>query len=440
MRKTATLAAGLVALALLAGLAAPAEAQIMGLYYQEVEKDGRTYVFNTPEALKAFEASGEMGVSITLIGRGVDGKTVVAQNETAADLYFFRHNLPGYDRKTPAPPKLPFDISWKDGKTTIQTKSSQLVISNRVQLRFTQTDPEVGDSVGSFRVRRGKTKFDGWIYSKDLTYELQLNWPDTSNALEDANINYDFTKGKKTFMVKAGQFKVPFGRQELTSSGSQQFVDRSIVSNEFAKGRDLGLQLWGTPLGGKIDWRVGVFNGGGRNRTSNDNDAYQYNARLTWQPFGDVKYSETDFDSKETPLFAIAAQYESNDKFGTTTGVDTDREIVGADVVFKYKGIFAFAEYFDAAVDREVGASFDQEGLSAQVGYRFAKPFEVALRYAAWDPSKSVANNDRTETGIAFGYYFNKHNNKIQADFRQVEDDATGRTDKEFRLQYQFIF
>jgi len=439
MRKTAALAAGLLALALFAVPAPPAEGQIMGLFYQEIEKDGRIYVFNTPEAYKSFETSGEMGVAITLIGRGVDGKTVVAQNETAADLYFFKHNLPGYERKTPAPPKPPFDVAWKDGKTTIKSKNAQLVLSNRVQVRLTQADPEVGDSKGSFRIRRAKTKFEGWIYSSNLQYELQMNWADSS-PLEDASINYDLTGGKKMFMVKAGRFKVPFGRQELTSSGSQQFVDRSIVSNEFAKGRDNGFQLWGTPLGGKIDWRVGVFNGAGRTATSNDNDAYQYNARLTWQPFGDVKYSETDFDSKEEPLFAIAAQYESNDKFGATSGVDTDREIVGADVAFKYKGLFAFAEYFDATVDRETGAGFDQEGLHAQVGYRFAKSYDVALRYAAWDPSKSIPDNDRIETGIAFGYFWNKHNNKLQADFRQVEDDATGRTDKEIRLQYQFIF
>src|SRR5690606_20248397 len=100
------------------------------------------------------------------------------------------------------------------------------------------------------------------------------------------------------------------------SSGSQQFVDRTAVSNEFAKGRDIGIQFHGQPLGGKLDWRVGVFNGAGINVSSNDNDAYQYTARLGWQPLGDVKYSEGDFESSDKPLFGLGVNWNSNDKHG----------------------------------------------------------------------------------------------------------------------------
>lgn len=444
MRKASKWTAGLCAL-VLALMAAPAAAQIMGLYYQEVEKDGRVYVFNTPERFKAFEESGEVGTAITLPGVGVDGKTVVAENETAIDLYLFRHNLPGYDRTTPKPPTPGFTVGWKDGKTTITSKQAELVISNRVQIRYTQEMPEVGDDVGSFRIRRAKTKFEGWAYDKNLTYELQLNWPDTSNPLEDAAINYDFTQGKKAFQLKGGQYKVPFGRQELTSSGSQEFVDRSIVSNEFARGRDIGVQLWGLPAGGKLDWRVGVFNGNGRTVSRNDNDKFQYNARLTWQPFGDVKYSEGDFDSTTRPLFAIAGQYESNERAvaaaGTTPADSADREIVGGDVVFKYKGLFLFAEFFDATTERLVASDFDSEGFNAQIGY-FIVPqkFEIAGRFAVLDPNSGRDDDEREERGIALGYFFNKHARKLQLDYRQLENKANNREDEEVRLQYQIIF
>ncbi|MGH9362072.1 MAG: porin, partial [Thermoanaerobaculia bacterium] len=383
-----------VAWLLAAALATPAAgAQVTGLYYKEVEKEGRIYVFNTPERHKLWEESGDMGVSITLPGAGPNGETVVAENETAADLYFFKHDLPGYERPTPKPQPPAFTVSWKDGKTTIESKSARLDLSNRLQVRFTQEMPEVGDDVGSFRIRRIKTKMEGWVYTKNLGYELQLNWPDTANPLEDANVNYDFTNGKKEFQLKAGQYKVPFGRQELTSSGSQEFVDRSAVSNEFARGRDIGVQLWGLPMGGKLDWRVGIFNGNGRTVSRNDNEEYQLNARLTWQPFGDVKYSEGDFDSTDRPLFAVAAQYESNERpiaaAGTTPAHTADREIVGGDVVFKYKGLFAFAEFFDASTDRSGAVSdFDSDGFNAQLGY-FIVPqkLEVALRLSELDPN-----------------------------------------------------
>ena len=441
MPRSSRFLAGLLVLVIALAAAPIASAQVMGLYYKEVEKDGRVYVFNTPERFKSWSESGELGTAITMTGIGANGETVVAENETALDLYLFRHNLEGYDRPTPKPATPGFTVGWKDGKTTIESKQARLDISNRLQLRFTQEMAETGDDVGSFRIRRGKTKFEGWVYNKSLTYELQLNWPDTSNPLEDASINYDFTQGKKAFQLKAGQFKVPFGRQELTSSGSQQFVDRSLVSNRFARGRDIGVQLWGAPLAGKLDWRVGVFNGNGRTVSRNDNDEYQYNARLTFQPFGDVKYSEGDFESSDRPLFAIAGQYESNDRQGATTGNDADKEIVGGDVAFKYKGLFAFAEYFAGTNDPETGGDVDDEGWNAQLGY-FVIPqkFEIAGRYAVLDRNADRDDDEQEERGVALGYFFNKHPHKLQLDYRQLENKATNVTDDEVRLQYQIVF
>jgi|CXWL01.1.fsa_nt_gi hypothetical protein len=441
MRKFVLLIAGFCALATTLAVPQVATAQVQGLFFQEVEKDGRVYVFNTPERLKSWTASGDIGTSVTLVGQAEGGKTLVAENEIAADLYFFKHNLPGYDRPTPKPYDPGFKVSWKDGKTTIESKSASLALSNRLQVRYTYADPEVGDGKGSFRIRRAKTKFEGWVYNKNLTYELQLNWPDAANPLEDANINYDLAEGKKTFQLKFGQFKVPFGRQELTSSGSQQFVDRSAVSGEFAKGRDIGVQIWGQPMGGKLDWRLGLFNGNGRTVSANDNDKYQFDARLTWQPFGDVKYSEGDFESTEHLLFALAGQYESNDKHGATTGVDESRDTVGADLVLKFKGLSFFVEYFDADIDLETGADFSRDGFNAQLGYFVVpKKLEISARYAQLDPSDLRDSDDRTETGIALGYFWNKHPYKLQLDYRQIEDDAKGTKDNELRLQYQLIF
>lgn len=450
MRRSAMFKAGLLALVLALSAVSAATAQVTGLYYQEVEKDGRIYVFNTPERYQSFQQTGDMGIAVTLLGRGPNGETLVAENETAMDLYLFKHNLPGYERPTPKPATPAFTVGWKDGKTTITTRQAELVISNRLQVRMTDEDREVepaGDpNRTSFTIRRMRTKFDGWVYTKDLTYELQFDTAQQTNLLQDANVNYDFTKGKKLVMLKAGQYKVPFGRQQLTSSGSQEFVDRSLVSDTYARGRDIGLQLWGTPNNSKIDWRVGIFNGNGRTVTRNDNDDLQLNARLTWQPFGDVKYSEGDFDSTDKPLFAIAAQYESNEfpiaAAGTTPAHAADRTIVGGDVVFKFKGLFLFGELFQREQDRSNNLSdFDDEGFNVQAGY-FIIPqkFEVALRIGELDPNSDIDDNEREESGLALGYFFNKHNNKLQADYREIEDKARNVTDKEIRVQYQIIF
>ena len=238
--------------ALMALLAASvATAQVTGLYYQEVEKDGRIYVFNTPEKYQLWEQTGDMGIAITLIGRGPNGETVVAENETAADLYFFKHNLPGYDRPTPKPAAPAFTVGWKDGKTTISRSARAGHLQPHAgPLHRREPRGRAGERPdrSSFPIRRMQHQVRrlGLHQGPHLRAAVRTA-PTPPTCSQDANVNYDFTKGKKLFMLKAGQYKVPFGRQQLTSSGNQQFVDRSVVSDTFARGRDIGVQLWGTP-------------------------------------------------------------------------------------------------------------------------------------------------------------------------------------------------
>ena len=350
----------------------------------------------------------------------------------------------------------------EDGKTTFEFEGGSLTISNRMQFRWTQemldqhlsgggggslvpSSPPVGDR-GSFRIRRAKTELTGWAFTKELTYELQPSWAgpepgaSTQTPLEDLTLSWDASK-KGTFLITAGQFKVPFGRQEMTTSSKLQFLDRDILSGEFTRGRDVGIQLSGLVGGGKLDYKAGIFNGNPASRINNENSKYQYNARLTFMPFGEMKYSEGDFESKDKPLLALAAQLEHNDQWGSTNADDFKTTIVGGDVAFKFKGFSAFAEYFARHRKPETGGGFDSPGLHAQAGFFVVRDkLEVAGRYATFDPSDAVANNDRTEIGGVASYFIRKHLLKIQSDFRQVEDEGRGTKDKELRVQTAFVF
>ena len=100
-------AAGLV----LVLVAVPAFSQ--GLYFKEITKDGRIYVFNIEANAERFEKSGEMGVGITMLAAGPNGETVIGDNEKALQLYFFKHNLSVVvqDPPPPAPAAPPWRIS-----------------------------------------------------------------------------------------------------------------------------------------------------------------------------------------------------------------------------------------------------------------------------------------------------------------------------------------
>lgn len=360
--------------------------------------------------------------------------------------------------------KKPFELYWKDGETVFKTDGFQLSFNNRVQFRFSDFDPDdrtqlpgtgaAGDSIKSFRIRRAKTQFEGWFWKPEIQFEVQIGWAGsdatggsaTFSGLEDALLNWDASK-KGTFMVQAGQFKVPFGRQEMTSSERQQFVERSILSGEFTHSRDVGLQLWGRLASGKLEYRAGVFNGNGRNKPINDNDKLQYDARLSFEPFGSVGYSESDFESKNKPLLAIALEFENNDNARATSGPpgsfvgNFNDTTLGGDLVFKYKGFSLYSELFLRQREPERGQSFDSNGYIVQSGFFVKRDvFELAFRYASWDPSDETADDRQTEIGGAANYYFLKHRLKLQADYRQLEDRVQEQTTNELRAQLQFVF
>ena len=52
-----------------------------------------------------------------------------------------------------------------------------------------------------------------------------------------------------------------------------------------------------------------------------------------------------------------------------------------------------------------------------------------------------VLRSDTIEFGAGVSWYFDKHNHKLQADYRELEFENAPNTDaKEFRVQLQMIF
>lgn len=356
----------------------------------------------------------------------------------------------------PQPSASPAALRWEDGETIFTAAKAELRLANRIQFRWIDELPDSrtqlggtarpGDARGSFKVRRAKTRLEGWAWMPSLRYELQFSWvggdpgATASSPLEDAEIVWDVS-GKGALELHAGQYKVPFGRQEMTSSEQQQFCDRSILSGEFTRGRDQGLSLQGRLARGKLAYMAGAFNGNQRNRPTNDNDKYQYDVRLVFEPWGEVGYSESDLESARRPLLAVAAQFESNDLHGTTNGDDLATTSWGADLVLKYRGLFVFGEYFTRRRVPELGPAFDSPGFNLQAGYLvWRRRVEIAVRYARWDPSRSTPRDDRSELGGALSYYVRRHHLKIHGDVRALEDRARGTTDHEVRIQTQLVF
>lgn len=99
-----------------------------------------------------------------------------------------------------------------------------------------------------------------------------------------------YPTGDKSFRIRLGQSKVPFGWENLQSSSNRLALDRTDAINTAAPGeRDLGIVAYYTPARVQKIWDrlakdgqklfgsygafgFGVFNGQGLNRTETDND------------------------------------------------------------------------------------------------------------------------------------------------------------------------
>jgi phosphate-selective porin len=362
----------------------------------------------------------------------------------------------------------------------IKTEKFSLTLGGRVQFRFTQIDldgaDEDADSVGSFTIPRARLTLGGHFYKPTILYFLQYDLrgesvvtsvsaddDDASGGLEEGEVSavrkrepdlrdfwLEFTKYNAA-QLRVGQFKVPFGNQELTSSGAQQFVDRSVASEEFAPSRDQGLMLFGRSRGKKFGYMAGVFNGNGRNQSGNDNEAYRYAARVNFDPHGEYKLEESAVDAPERVNWTIGAAWtQSADDAAGEIDAATGNLFFG----LKYRPVSVTAEWFSRTVDDPAG-DVDSDGYIVQAGlFVVPKKMEVAIRRSEVDPNTDVEDDELEETRAALNWFWLKHNYKLQLDYgilrfnpnspdigtRPNLDAGEEADDKEFRAQLQFRF
>jgi phosphate-selective porin OprO/OprP len=387
-----------------------------------------------------------------------------------------------------APKTKPVDYKLGKGFTfTSPDEKFQLSIGGNLQLlySYTQRDGIGAGNSSEWRIRRAKTSFGGYAFYKDLTYKVLLNWAELQNGgsnskvLEEAYLNYRIIDEAQ---IKVGEDKVQYGRQEITSSGAQQFVDRSFVVNAFKPSYDIGMNLHGDVMKGMFNYDAQWVGGKGQNTVSaNNNNAYNF--RLAVNPLGEMKYSEADIDMSPKPLVSVGSSYYHNTlrKTGATTFETNNNSYAGSsgwlgknagqfgptanvnintfegDMAFKWMGLSVQSEYFwgqgtgQGISTNGYDANVISNGFYAQAGYMvLPKQVELAIRYAWMDYNRNTPNDNQTEVQGAISWYIQGHNLKIQADVtkqNQQKNVKVGKLDTNvpldntiFRLQTQLNF
>lgn len=388
---------------LLATLATVASAQVGSLYYQEVLKDGRYHVFNTPERFASFKVSGDMGISITLIGRGPNGETVVGENETALDLFFFRHNLPAYERATPPPakPAVPTALKIGDGEVRLGAL---------IQGWYLADDTE-GTS-NTFRIRRTEIKLSGKI-TPSWGFEVMLdpaksqsfNAGSDSKILQDAAVSYLGLRGHE---IALGQKKITFTDEGTRSSSELDFAERAQVIRAVSDRREAGVFYkgsWGKTFAGMLS----VTNGTANNVNDDSNDTVVTSARI------DVKPSATF-------LFGVSGSYS-----GGETAAHLERSRLAGHL--RYDGPDSFplalhAEYVTATDGQAGKADLEREGYYATLMYTLARQYRLAIRYDLYDRDTNADNRKLKTLTAGFHYLIKGKSINLKLDVLRVTDEG----------------
>lgn len=305
-----------------------------------------------------------------------------------------------------------------------------LNVGAQVQVRYSYLDREGEDARGSFGIRRARLRLGGTAY-QHFAYAIQVDLGGANARLLDANIRYALAPMATVWF---GQGKPPFGRQQLTSSGNLQMVDRAMPDGRFAPGRQVGMALLGQNAARTFEYGAGVYNGNGI-AAANPDMRHMVVGRAVWTPLGAYAPVESAFDYPSDPRVALGVSAMHN--AGVQAEGDGDMARIGLEGAFKVRGVSTTGEYYHERLSPVVGDGLDTRGWYVQGGYLFpGRQHELAARYGAIS-SEMPANTDMVEAGIGYSLYLNAHRAKLQTDLRTVERKAVDTRDLELRVQFQ---
>lgn len=387
----------------------------------------------------------------------------------------------------------PANVSYGKNGFEFRTDNDKfsLAIQNRVQARYAEpfdSDPrtlaDLDRNENSFMIRRARTKLNGHAYAPWIKYYLQYDW--SQPVLRDLSLAIDKYKWAQ---VRVGRGKVSYNNERVTSSGNQQFINRSIVNDIFTVDRQQGIEVKGNLFPGTwydLTYYAGAFTGMGIGERNNDDGSMMYSGRLQWNALGgEMKFSQSDIDFHEQPALNISIAANSNrskctafetdsrscrsltDSISANTNRYRDPSKAFKDggaksgqyeisqmmeeVHFKWKGLSFLHELHSKKIKDTLND--DQEtdllGGFVQAGYFphrqldfIPQNLEVAGRYAFVDMDTDRDYDRQTELSGVINYFLEGHLNKLSLQLSRlsVQDPIKRQQDTENRLWAQWDF
>ena len=353
-----------------------------------------------------------------------------------------------------------------------------LGLSGYLQARFVNRETEASSGDGpNFSVPRARVIFAGNAGAENIKYKLELDAGTQSTQdtdvdatepseqkdarVKDAYVDYGVTD---TGSIRFGQYKFPFGREELISDSAGQLVEKSIASKAYSPAREPGASWQGKGPDGMFEYEFAASNGDGENEPNSADDittpagqtgdGLRYGARFVWYPLGEMKYDTPAFqtlDGGSKLALGVAYMINKDASFLNTVSATlpsggTDADTLGFEAQFMTGPFSVLAEYYDRTTDPDGGPNNDDHGYTLQTGWFFApKAWEVAARLSEVDQTDDsllgAAAAKTKEKALGINRYIDAHNGKWMLDYVMLDNETVPDQDEDqIRLQYQVKF
>ncbi len=310
---------------------------------------------------------------------------------------------------------------------------------------FIQANAEFGNTPDGFRwgaendrflLRRARINLNAKLandFSAKIEADFGANSMNANTArngqLTDAYVQwskYDFAN------VRVGQFKSPFGYEQLASDTKVLTVERSLSNDRLTVSRQIGMAVSGDLIGDELGYSVGAFNGNSVNIGVNDNEQFMWAGRLAGQAY------DGEIAGKKVKLTAGLNGFTSENAAIASPATPANRRAgYGVDAQLTSGPATLLAEW----LRNENDALAEQSGWSLLAGWTFDKNWRGVVRYETFD-ADTASNTDSTTDiwTVGFDYMFKGDDLKFSLNYLMGDQPSPADDGGRLLARMQVVF
>jgi phosphate-selective porin len=361
----------------------------------------------------------------------------------------------------------------------------KLVLGGFVQMNFEDGDVQAfegrfGETAlkDRFRLRRARISMTG-DYAEQFDFKLEGDFEQNDGTSPSNRVDFSGTDIWLNWhqfaaaQVKAGQYKAPFGLEQLTPDTALYLPERSLPTGAITPDRQIGIQLWGKPFTNLwpkqkdlLTYYAGIFNGNGRNINNNDNNNFMYVGRLESTLFkdlfgkdsflklgADILNSRDDKGTNISPSLNLLVNDDGSLSPFVLPGAD-ERTAWSVDAWLKMGPFDLIGEFLNESVHGRtvngVPAGFEPfttNGYYITAGYFIVpKKLQLVMRWEDLNPGQKGSDGIRSITG-GLNYYIHGDDLKFMvnyihtwSDFREANPEFGDDQFNEAIARMQWMF